>query len=238
MSVFVVASALIDHVCDHEQALIPLLQTYVSPAWVRATLAGEAPGDPLAGVEKANLAAYLGVLLAEAARLWRKLAPPIDASGANNLRAAFIDGLGEALRAELASSPDGAGAAGSRDVEIIWGSPFSTALYLLALTPDASPGLNVRSLVPEVRRIGRLLSLIDDVVDLEDDWRSSNANRYLERAGIVRNSYRHEEVPWPTILADEVSEPYVREITALVESWGQRDRQTLGAWILYWLRGW
>jgi hypothetical protein len=227
VAVFVVATAIFDRVCDREPHLLPAVEEHVSRRWVRAALRGDAPGDPLVGAEGAVRLAYLGALLGEAAALWRRLAWLTDRGP---LRADVTDWLTAAYRAERASLR-------SRDVETIWATPFWVALALVALTPDAVPGFRVEAFLPQTRRIGRLLALIDDVADLEDDWASGSSNQYLERAGVTHRE-RGGDLPWDVLLADDVCRPYLAEIVTLLRSVSSGiDRDTLAACVLYWLSG-
>jgi hypothetical protein len=235
MAMFVVASAIFDHACDEQPELLTDLENLVTPDWVRKAVAGRAPGDPLAEIAGANMVAYLGVLLAETARTWAQLAPLNGTAATLNLRDALIDGLRDAYRAELRSCRREHAAIPVRDARRIWASPLCTALRLVAITPDAAPGVDLPELIPEAMRIGWLLSLIDDVVDLRQDWRSGSANQYLERAGVAFSA-ETLEMPWPLLLAAGVREPFVDEIAELLKLIpDESERAVLGAWILYWL---
>lgn len=236
MSIFVVASALFDHICDRQPELLPVLEATVSVEWLRAAFAGKAPGDPPVEVAGPAPVVYLGELGAEAARLWSRLTSDTKGIRIATLHAALWDRLAAAYDAQIASVPESAsGHAASRDVEVIWAAPFTTALYVVASTSDTAPRPKLHTLLPEAQRIGLLLSLIDDLADVEDDWRWGSANQYLDRAGIGRRIQPGITAPWTRLLADEVLVPYLHEIVRLVNSLSDVARESLVAWLVYWL---
>ena len=236
MSVFIVASALFDHICDRQPELLTVLEESVTAEWTQAAFAGQAPGDPLADVAAPALVAYLGVLGGEAARLWSRLASGTPEFRTGSFHAVLWERLAAAYGAQVASVPDFAtGRAASRDVGIVWSAPFSTALYVVAATSDAASGLEMQTLLPEAQRIGLLLSLVDDLADVEQDWRWGSANQYLDRAGIDRRDRAVGAAPWTTLLTDEVLVPYLGDVVKLLDSLPNEERASLVAWLVYWL---
>jgi hypothetical protein len=239
LSVFVVGSAILDQICDHEPALLEVVRQRVSARWIRAALDGRAPGDPLAGSGQGGLPAYLGALLAEAARIWARLAALDHGPRVRPLRRIWSEGLGAACRAELRSTATLEWEAGclTQDAALIWSMPFWMALRLIAMTPDAWPGIALDALSATAVATGRLLSLLDDVADLEDDWASGSRNQYLHLAGIPAAGRRRPgEIPWDALLAEEVSATYLGEVTRLLAAVsGSGDHQRLAAWLYYWL---
>lgn len=230
MSIFVVASALYDHLCDREADLLPLLHGAVGRDWPRAAFAGEAPGDPLAGASVPPIVAYLGVLGGEAASIWSRMIADSRAPAQPLWQL-----LTATYRAQRASAPSLVEGPVTRDAATIWSAPFCIALHIVASTSDAMPALSVRALLPEARRMGLLLSFVDDLADVADDWRYGSANQFLERAGIDRGGSREAPVPWQRLLSDEVLEPYLDEIVGLVETFSYGEREVLLTWLLYWL---
>lgn len=238
LTVYVVGSAVFDYVCDHEPALLQQLESRVSADWVRAALGGEAPSDPLATYHDSHLLTYLGALLAEAAQLWRRLAWLRRDRTAVHLRDVFVSDLRAAYRAQLRSVVRFTPAQDrtAERAEIIWATPFWIASSLLSLTPDAGPERRFQALAEQAKDWGRLLSLVDDVVDLEDDWVSANQNQYLKHAGILPDRPRRsDEIPWDVLLSEEISAWYLREITEAVRRLTIGDRKHLAAWLFYWL---
>jgi hypothetical protein len=229
MTASIVASAIFDHLCDRRQELLAIVGSAMSQEWVRSALGRERVRDPLAGKHKSSLLAYLGALAEQLARTWREL-PGGVAGAPGRAEAALARSLEAAYLAQRAS-------AGRlfRNVEIVWGAPFVVALHLVAATPDARPEIDLRGYVRESKRIGQLLSLVDDVVDLEDDVREGSANQYLARLGVMADT-RPSGVPWEGLLAPRVIQQYVADIVTLLRTFPEdEEREALVAWLYHWL---
>jgi hypothetical protein len=261
LTAFVVASALYDYACDREPDLLATLRVALPQGWLRAAFDGDAPGDPFAHLAEPVPVAYLGALGGYAAGLWRGLTSGRREGPAR----AHLDPLWERLAAthaaQLASVPDAAphrlpGPADrqpstARDVALIWTSPFVVALYTVAASPDAGPAPDLEALLPEAHRAGLLLSMVDDLADLEEDWRFGSANQYLDRAcaavrapalphgGTVPGGEHAAgaDLPWQALLAEDVLTPYLQEILSLAATVREEDREAHVAWLMFWLGG-
>jgi hypothetical protein len=227
VSAYVIGSAIVDHICDHAQRLLPLLNERLSASALAGVLGGGDDPPPLAADGDPALLLYLDELFARAVRLCRSLviAPRDDA---DTQWQAFLADVTSAYRAELATAAPGA----VRQVETIWATPFWLALALVAAGPEARAEVDFDAIRAEARSFARLLALIDDIVDVEQDWASGAGNQLLERA-----ARRPAEIaPWPALADAAVYGPYMDEITrgARTLSAGV-DRDSLAAWLYYWL---
>jgi len=230
VAAFIVASALFDHACDREPELVRAMTATFPPGWLSDAFHGRLAGRPCAGIADPVPVKYFSALCGYAGRLWRDLTAggPV---GSHAQRAALWSRLVEVHEAQVAT----AGVAGSRDVRLIWSAPLVVALYAVALTPGADP-VDVGPLLPEAERIGVLLSLVDDLHDLAEDWRWGSANQYLDGQSLVTRPGSPADgtpVPWEALLADEPLDPYLRRIVDLVGSLPASERDPLIPWLLY-----
>ena len=226
VSVYVVGSAIFDHVCDCEVALVPLLRERLSAARLEAALQ-DGRGLPIARDGDPGLLAFLDALVAE-------LVARLRALGDREAQDRIARGLIDAYRAQLRSTSRGR----ERDTGTIWSTPFWLALHVAAAySPD--PQVEVLEAAgSDTRRIGELLSLVDDAVDLADDWASGSANQLLARAGVTGGRDGSAEPPWERLLADDVCGPYLDELSHRARALPPRiSRDALAAWLHHWLGG-
>ncbi|GIH15141.1 hypothetical protein [Rugosimonospora africana] len=233
LTAFIVASALYDHACDREPGLLETMTRGLPADWLENAFAGHRVGDPYAGLAVPTPVAQLGALGGYAAELWRDLA----ASARTRASRAHLNGLWRRLAATHSAQVASTRPGGRREVRLIWSAPLVVALYVVAATPDAEPGVDVGALLPEAERIGLLLSLVDDLADVADDWRWRSANQYLDALPGTGRTGRREPVPWEALMSDEVLEPYLGRIVELTRTVPEDERELLTAWLLYWIEG-
>ncbi len=235
-SQFVIFSAAFDHICDDETALFPELAEQITEERLRrALLAPNSDGKmPSSG---STLVRYVSVLLDDQIALWWRIASMTDGSGARSLPEALTTMFVNLLRAELGSRRDAEDPAdGAAGRTAIWRDPLWIACRLVAATPDADPSVDLVEIRQRMQRIGRLFSLIDDVVDLEDDWRTGSSNHLLERALAVGATRPVTASAFEAALSEEISEPSMDEITRLVADLSTPlYRDDLAGWLYSWL---
>lgn len=232
VTAFIVASALFDHACDREPDLARAVAVAFPRRWLSDAFHGEIGQLSVDGSAPVPVR-YLAALGRYAAGLWRGLTG--DGAPASRPRRAHRSALWSRLVAVHEAQAASAFAGDPRDVRLIWSAPLVVALYAVALAPDAG-AVDVGRLLPSAERIGILLSLIDDLHDLSEDWRWGNANQYLDGQSAVprpRTDAAHAEVPWEALLADELLEPYLRRIVEVLGSLPAIQRDPLIPWLLY-----
>jgi hypothetical protein len=232
VSVFVLGSALLDHFCDEDRALLGALTDRVTVSWTAAALSGQEPGDPIANYSGPALLEYMGVLLAEAARLWTRVAWTEPALHRAIERHTLISNLAGALSAELQTTVSDA-VRTERDTATIWSTPFLLAAGLVSLS--ARTETSYRDALPELHAIGRLIAMIDDIVDIQADARSGAANELLRRARDLPHAATVPGQGDPLLRADVVTQ-YMRDLghsARRLSSVAYGDR--LAAWLFYWL---
>jgi hypothetical protein len=231
VAAFIVASALFDHACDREPELVRAMTATFPPGWLSAAFHGRLAGRACARITDPVPVKYVAALCGYAARLWRDLTAAGATAPRGVHRAALWSRLVEVHEAQVATTR----VAGPRDVRLIWSAPLVVALYAVALTPGADP-VDVGPLLPEAERIGVLLSLVDDLDDLAEDWRWGSANQYLDGQTVVTrpgSAAAGTPVPWEALLAGEPLDPYLRRIVDLVGSLPASERDPLIPWLLY-----
>ncbi len=230
VTAYVVASAIFDHACDEDRGLQALLGGQLTEQRLRLLLTAGQPTEQVA-VAGPALLRYFWLLATDLVAVAVRLAGHRNDAETAILRERFAGALVDSYRAELAtvsaaSSPDGRG-------PNIWASPLLVAYALIQLARDAPPTVDP-GLEAVAKTVGTLFSLVDDVVDVEEDWASASHNRLLARAGLRRAD--GGELAWQDILAADVTEPYMDEIAAVVESCrGTAWEQDLAAWLYHWL---
>jgi hypothetical protein len=235
LTAFIVASALYDHACDRDPGLLQTMTRALPTDWPEDAFAGREVGDPYAGQNVPTPVAHLGALGAYGAALWRELAAPARTRAARAHLSALWRRLAAIYSAQVASTR-----LAQRDVRLIWSAPLVVALYVIAATPDVSAGVDVDALLLETERIGLLLSLVDDLADVADDWQWGSANQYLDALAAERHARRtdrQQPIPWDALLADEVVEPYLRRVVQLTRTVPEGDRDALTSWLLYSIEG-
>lgn len=236
LTAFIVASAVYDHACDRDPGLLETMTRALPADWLEDAFAGREVGDPYAGLDMPTPVAHLGALGAYGAALWRELA----ASARTRAARAHLSALWRRLAATHSAQVASTRPARKRDVRLIWSAPLVVALYVVAATPDAAAGADIDALLSETERIGLLLSLVDDLADVADDWRWGSANQYLDALATERHARRTDRrrpVPWDALLADGVVEPYLRRVVQLTRTVPEGDRDVLTSWLLYWIEG-
>lgn len=236
-SLFIVGSAVFDHICDREDSLFPELVGRISEQELKSALSGEAtisftkPGDR-------GLLAYVTMLVEDQVRICHELLSRTNQQEVLIHLEAFNETMIQIYHAELLSRPDiKVRGTVPKTVQRVWTEPLWAASLLVALTPDIRPGLNLNELHSKINAVGRLFSLIDDIVDLEEDWSTGSHNSVLERVRPHIISAESSMNPlWKTLLSDEVWTPYVNEITSLVSYVSDPlYEEDLACWLYSWL---
>jgi len=221
---YVIASAIFDHVCDEDRALLPEISERLSEAQLREAVASGFIAVPHDG---APLVRYFFALVSDFLSRLSTAAGPSRSPG--GLRALFLDELLDTYRGQMRSTT------GTRDLSgsTVWKSPLLVA-YLLVDTNSVATRRPDKRLDELVEHVGAVLALVDDVADIEEDWTAGSANRLLDpyRGAAAPPS----ALPWTRVLDNARDTGYFREVRRRAaafarEPWGFE----VGAWLYYWL---
>lgn len=230
-SLFVVASAIFDHICDEDPLLLPALRKRVTPTKVRAAMSCDQsatfsdPGDPL-------LVRYLTALVDEFARVWAVLLETADVDVDDDTAQLVVRTALDILAAETAAEDAGRAGAAARDV--VWEEALMLAALLVSVD-QRLPEKDRDAAIDRARAVGRLLSLVDDVVDLEHDWLTGSSNRLLARffeSQAARGD--RSALPWTAVMASAAWHEHLQEAAGLVERIPPGRTDDVAAWLYTW----
>jgi hypothetical protein len=229
LAAYVIGSAIFDYACDEDHQLLLLFGDELSAGRLRGILETE-PSDVEKVADGPPLLRYFWLLFADFVASFNRLGAPRPPIVIRSLRQQVVQGLIESYQAEIASITSSS--ADRR--ETTWSSPLLMAYLLMQLSSDASAQIN-RQLENAVRQVGRLLALVDDVTDIEDDWTSNSRNELL--IGLRAHPKNGDRIShWEAVLSDECSEPHMVQITALAAACAESPwAKDLTAWLYYWL---
>jgi hypothetical protein len=233
-SLFVVSTAAFDHICDADIGLVPTLTSRITETRLTAALHAD-PAPVFAAPDDVPLVSSVTVLLDDQVGIWRRLTRGRSDSGMEMLAEQFVTALTAMLRDELqsASIDVSDGLVGRRAV---WQEPLWLACLLIAASEDADSTIQLESLRERTHRVGRLLSLVDDAVDIDQDWRGGGRNQLLARAVNGTRDVGDAAPPWDAILSDAILPPYTEEITMLVaELMDPIYQEDLAGWLFSWV---
>ncbi len=222
---YVIASAIFDHACDEDPALLRVVETRLDEEQLKhAVQVGQIaiPEDaPL-------LARYFFGLVHDFLQRVTTLAVSRGRSNPGPLRAHVTEVLLGAYRSQLASvQADG----GPTRTEV-WQTPLLVAYALMQVSGDAADTTDDK-LADLARAVGEVLALVDDVADIEEDWNSSSRNRLLDP---IRG--RRDATPslLSEVLGGERTEPYFSQLRERARSFAREPwAREVSAWLYYWL---
>jgi hypothetical protein len=194
-------------------------------------------------LEDPPLLRYAALLIEDEIYVCRKLMKKTNHSDAVALREHFVDSVIELYRAEVLSSRKHSTLLKDNPVDSrdhVWTNSLWMLYSLITLIPDVSEKVEADKVREKIRMIGRLFVLIDDIIDLEEDWYNQSQNLFLQRIGL-QSTLPYDgtvDFPWDNVLQhNKMSDSYMDEISSLLSSvLDPSYKEDLIGWLYSWLK--
>lgn len=238
-SIFIVGSAAFDYVCDSGSDLLPALKERISVEKLQSSFRSS-NFHPFMQSGDSGFVCYATLLAEKEVMLCQRVLTSRVCAEPDEFRNSLVEILIRIYGSELSTVPFGDSSAIdiAHNREIVWTEPIKLALLFISIVSDARPGATDIDKHMRVLEVGRLLSLVDDALDIEEDsLRSKRSFSSIHANGSVTSIDISTGLPLERLLTSQTIESHMNRITRSAarasDSTYSRD---LAGWLYSWLR--